>query len=125
MKEGNRPLDQSKLPESTMTPPMEVPWPPIHLVADCDDDVGAVLDGPAEIAAAAEGVVHHQGDSVAVGELGEGFEIGHVEPRVSEGLDIDRLGRVGDGRDESSPASSPSTKSTSIPRRGRVILSWL
>ena len=35
MKKGNLPLaPQSNLPESTMTPPMEVPWPPIHLVAD-------------------------------------------------------------------------------------------
>ncbi len=25
---------QSNLPESTITPPIEVPWPPIHLVAD-------------------------------------------------------------------------------------------
>jgi len=31
---GNLPLVQSNVPESTMTPPMLVPWPPIHLVAE-------------------------------------------------------------------------------------------
>ena len=31
---GNLPLRQSKFPESTSTPPMLLPWPPIHLVAD-------------------------------------------------------------------------------------------
>ena len=31
---GNFPLPQLKLPPSTMIPPMEVPCPPIHLVAD-------------------------------------------------------------------------------------------
>ncbi len=35
MKTGNLPLfAQSNFPESTITPPIEVPWPPIHLVAD-------------------------------------------------------------------------------------------
>ena len=35
MKKGNLPeAAQSNLPESTMTPPIEVPCPPIHLVAD-------------------------------------------------------------------------------------------
>ena len=30
----NLPLPQLKFPPSTITPPIEVPWPPIHLVAD-------------------------------------------------------------------------------------------
>ena len=34
VKTGNLPLVQSKFPPSTMMPPMEVPWPPIHLVAE-------------------------------------------------------------------------------------------
>ncbi len=32
---GKLPLVQSNLPESTMMPPMAVPWPPIHLVVEC------------------------------------------------------------------------------------------
>jgi len=32
---GNLPLlVQSKLPPSTISPPMDVPWPPIHFVAE-------------------------------------------------------------------------------------------
>jgi hypothetical protein len=31
---GNLPLFQANLPESTMTPPMLVPWPPMYFVAE-------------------------------------------------------------------------------------------
>ena len=31
---GNLPLPQLNLPESTMYPPIEVPWPPTYLVAE-------------------------------------------------------------------------------------------
>ena len=32
---GKRPFDQLKVPASTTTPPMLVPWPPMNLVAEC------------------------------------------------------------------------------------------
>ena len=32
---SNLPLSQGKPPFSTMTPPMEVPWPPMNFVSDC------------------------------------------------------------------------------------------
>ena len=34
VKSGKFPFPQSNLPESTITPPIEVPWPPIHFVAE-------------------------------------------------------------------------------------------
>ena len=32
---GKRPLDQLNCPDSTTTPPMLVPWPPMNFVAEC------------------------------------------------------------------------------------------
>jgi hypothetical protein len=34
VKPGKRPLPQSKLPPSTITPPIDVPWPPMNLVRE-------------------------------------------------------------------------------------------
>ena len=31
---GKRPADQSNVPPSTITPPIEVPWPPMNFVAE-------------------------------------------------------------------------------------------
>ena len=36
---GKRPSSQGNVPPSTITPPIVVPWPPMNLVAECDDDV--------------------------------------------------------------------------------------
>ena len=32
---GWRPAPQSNVPPSTITPPIEVPWPPMNFVAEC------------------------------------------------------------------------------------------
>ena len=65
-----------------------------------DHDVGAVLDGPAEITTAAEGVVHNQGNAVAVGEFGETLEIGHIKAGVADCFDVESLGVLSDRRGE-------------------------
>lgn len=54
------------------------------------DDVGAVLEGAAEIGRG-NGVVDDQGDAVVVGDLGDGLDVGDVALRVAEGLDKDGL----------------------------------
>ena len=62
-----------------------------------DDDVGAVVDGAAEVAAGAEGVVDDEGDAGVVGDLGQGDEVGDRVLGVADGLDEDGLGLVVDG----------------------------
>ena len=32
---GKLPFPQSNFPESTMIPPIEVPWPPMNFVVEC------------------------------------------------------------------------------------------
>lgn len=60
------------------------------------DDVGAVLDGPQEVAARAESVVDDEGHTLGVGDLGDGLEVGDVVARVADALDVDGLGLVVD-----------------------------
>ena len=61
-----------------------------------DDDVGAVLDGPAQCRGA-EGVVHHERDARRVGDVGQSGEVGHVEPGIADRLDEEEPGAVIDG----------------------------
>lgn len=87
------------------------------------DDVGAVLDGAAEVAACAEGVVYlfrflaalsegtwgreegggggarayDERNSLGMGNRSNGLEVRHVVARVPDGLDVDGLGAVVDG----------------------------
>ncbi|KFB73798.1 MAG: hypothetical protein AW09_000946 [Candidatus Accumulibacter phosphatis] len=56
-----------------------------------DDDVGAVLEGTAQIGRRNR-VVHNQGQTMAVRNLGEWFEVGDVAKRVADRLAIDGLG---------------------------------
>ena len=62
------------------------------------DDVRPVVDRPAEGAGGAEGVVHDQRDSGRVGDVGQGLEVGYVEPGVADGLDEEEAGAAVDGR---------------------------
>ena len=55
-----------------------------------DHDVGAVVDRAADVAGGAEGVVDDERDAVVVGDLGERLEVGHVEARVADRLDVER-----------------------------------
>ena len=54
-----------------------------------DHDVRAVRDRVDESHRGR--VVHDQGDAVLVRDRGQGIEVGDVELRVAEGLDVDRL----------------------------------
>mmetsp|Transcript_32564 Transcript_32564/g.53141 ORF Transcript_32564/g.53141 Transcript_32564/m.53141 type:complete len:516 (-) Transcript_32564:204-1751(-) len=56
--------------------------------------VRAVVDRPANVPRAREGVVHDQGDPVPLAHRLDLGEVGHAEPRVADGLHVDRL-RVG------------------------------
>jgi len=65
-----------------------------------DHDVGPVVDGPTDVAGAAERVVDDEGDAVVVGQLRKRVEVGHVEAGVADGLDVDgpgaRVDRLGE-----------------------------
>ena len=88
-----------------------------------DDDVRAVLDGSAEVGRRRRCCRPPAGRR-PVGDIGEGGEVGDVEPRVRDRLDVDRLGSsVMAGKKLS--GSSRSTKMTLIPSRRRVVLSWV
>jgi len=87
---------QGNVPPSTTTPPSVVPAPWIHFVVDSPDDVGAVLDGAAEVGRR-ERVVHHERDGAFVGDGGEFLEVGRDERRVGDRLDVDERGVVVDG----------------------------
>ena len=61
-----------------------------------DHDVRAMLDGPDQVGGA-EGVVHHHGQAVLVGDGGDGVNVGDVAVGVAQGLQIDGLGVGPDG----------------------------
>ena len=58
-----------------------------------DDDVGAILDRPAQ-GRRAEGVVHHERDSRRMGDFGQGGEVGDVEPWIADRLDEEQPGAL-------------------------------
>jgi hypothetical protein len=55
------------------------------------DDVGAVLEGPAQVGRG-HGVVDDQRHAVAVRDLGQLFEVGDVAERVADRFAEERLG---------------------------------
>ena len=59
------------------------------LCGGVDYDVGSVLDGAYEDWG--EGVVDDEDYAVAVGNLGDALEVGHVGVGITEGLGIDDL----------------------------------
>ena len=56
-----------------------------------DDDVGAVLEGPAQVGRG-EGVVDHQRHPGLAAHRREGLEVEQVEPRVADDLAVHRAG---------------------------------
>ena len=54
-------------------------------------NVGAVLDGPDQVGGA-EGVVDDQGQTVLVGDGGDGVNVGNIGVGIAQGLQIDGLG---------------------------------
>ena len=55
-------------------------------------DVGTPVERSEDIAAASESVVHHHADALPVSHLYYRLEIRHIESRIPEDLEIDRLG---------------------------------
>ena len=52
-------------------PPIDVPWPPMYLVAECTDDVGAVVEDAA-VDRRRRGVVDDQRQALRVRGVGPG-----------------------------------------------------
>ena len=61
-------------------------------------DVGAEFQGPYEIATGAESIVYDQGQVILFGQGHKFLEIGNVQPRVADGLQVDCFGALGDRR---------------------------
>ncbi len=62
-----------------------------------DHDVGAMLDGPAQVGRG-KGVVHHQRHPEAVSHLGRHSDVEHVALGIADRLPVDQLGAGGNGR---------------------------
>src|SRR6266566_7871246 len=58
-------------------------------------DVRAVLDRPAE-ERSCEGIVDDERYSCRVRDVGDGAQIGYIEPRISDGLDVNSFCRLVD-----------------------------
>ena len=97
---GNLPLAvQSNLPPSTMTPPMEVPWPPMNLVAECTTmsapcSMGVTDTGVAKVLSTISGMPASWAISATA------LDIEHVERGIADRLGVERRGLRGDGRAE-------------------------
>ena len=59
-----------------------------------DDDVGAMLDRPAQVGRG-EGVVDDQRDAGLVGDLGDGRDVEHVDARVADRLAVEHAWSCG------------------------------
>ena len=57
-----------------------------------NNDVSAMFDRPGDVAASTESVVNDQRDAILVGDVGDLLEVGHGETRITQRLDIERLG---------------------------------
>ncbi len=79
-----------------MIPPMEVPWPPMNLVAEL-----MTMSAPCSMGRVSMGdgggVVDDEGQAVLVGDGGELVDVDDVELGVAEGLGVDGAGFGVDG----------------------------
>jgi hypothetical protein len=90
-----------------------------------DHDVGTVVDRSDEVAGRPEGVVDHERDAVLVGHGGEALEVRDVVLGIAD-IDSTYSALVcSPMAAANSSGSSPSTKRTPMPRRGRTTLNWL
>ena len=64
-----------------------------------NDDVRAMLERPAEVGRS-QRVVDHERNACVVRDLRDGGEVGDVELRIADGLDVDSLGVVANRRPE-------------------------
>ena len=61
------------------------------------DDVGAVLDRSDQCRGGERGIDHER-QAVAMGNVGDGFDVHHLDTRIAERLAVDESGVVGDRR---------------------------
>ena len=99
MNSGKRPdAAQSKLPLSTTMPPIDVPWPPIHLVAEW-----MTMSAPCSmgfVSSGAKVLSTRTGTPLAWATSAIGADVVDVEARVADGLEEHGLGALVDRRPE-------------------------
>ena len=79
-------------------PPIAVPWPPIHFVAEW-----MTMSAPCSmgfVEQRGEGVVDDDRHALGVGDVGDGADVVDVEARVADGLEEHGLGALVDRRPE-------------------------
>ena len=89
-----------------------------------DDDVGAVLDRPAEIGRR-ERVVDDERHAGASRDLGDRLDVGDDAARIGDQLDEDRLGLAARPRASKVEMSSGSAHTTFQPKLLKAWLNWL
>ena len=92
---GNLPLSQGKRPDSTMIPPIEVPCPPMYLVAECTTRSAPVLEGAAEIRSR-ESVVDASGAAPRrwCAIVGHRRDVENVHAGIADGLRVQSIAGV-------------------------------
>ena len=74
-----------------MTPPIEVPWPPMNLVAECTTMSAPHSSGRMQ-PRRGDGVVDDQRHAVLVGDRRHALDVEHVVAGVADGLAVEGLG---------------------------------
>ena len=82
--------EKSKLPPSTITPAIAVPWPPRNLVAECTT-MSAPWASRLIRVRRGDRVVNDQRDAVGVRDLGHRGDVEHVVLGVADRLAVERL----------------------------------
>ena len=106
-------FSQSKLPPSTMAPPIEVPWPPMIFRGRIDDDGRAMVQRLAEHRRG--GVVHDQRHAQVAADSGDLRDREDLQLGIGQGLGVIGAGAGRRWRGGNSPGSAGSTKRTSMP----------
>ena len=74
-----------------MTPPIELPWPPMNLVSEWHDNVGAVFDRPHQVGRR-QRIVDDQRNAVFARDLGNRLDVDELAARICQALDEDGAG---------------------------------
>ncbi len=79
-----------------MTPPMAMPWPPIHLVIECMTMSAPSVERPAQIRRR-ERVVDQQRNAGGMGDIRDLRNVEHFQARIADGLADHEPGICSDG----------------------------
>ena len=106
-----------------MTPPIAMPWPPIHLVAEfitmsAPSSIGRLRNGVAKVLSIRSGILGVMRD------LRDIRNVQHLKPRIADGL-ADHQPRVWLDRRANSSSARGLTKVVVMPKRGSVCASKL